>query len=86
MALPPLHNEESVDGAWRRGMWHLEELSCFSLPFVFPFGKSSSARALRPLQETLVLPVVLRSLELALAVDICLVCPNLSPPLWGQLG
>lgn len=65
--------------------WLLEELSSwFSLPFVLPFGKSSSARALRPLQETSVLPVVLRNLELALAVDICLICPSLSPPVWGQ--
>lgn len=65
--------------------WLLKELSSwFSLSFVLPFGKSSSARALRPLQETLVLPVVLRNLELALAVDICLICPSLSPPVWVQ--
>lgn len=83
MALPPLHSEGSVDVAWRRGMWLLEDLSsCFSLPFVLPFGKSSSARAFRPLQETLVLPVVLRNPEVALAVGICLVCPSLSPPVW----
>lgn len=84
-ALPPLHSEGNVDVAWRGEMWLLEELSCFSLPFFLPFGKSSSGRALRPLQETLVLPVVLKSLELALALDICLVCPSLSLPVWGLL-